>query len=82
MYQFISGIAFELTLIILFGAGSLTVSGIVKTKYSRSAEYQDWRNRYGRMILWICGMVILLCICSIIAKYIQFTSNGEPSLPD
>jgi len=74
MYQFISGIAFEIVLIILFVLGYLSIDGRIKPNRNPSADYEEWRLRNGKIVKLVCIMTIIVLLASIYAKYTQYSA--------
>ncbi len=74
MYQFISGIAFEVILIVLFVLGYLSIDGRIFSNRRQSEDYEEWRLRNGRIVKMVCIMTIIVLLASIFSKYIQFTN--------
>lgn len=74
MYQFISGIAFEVILIVLFVLGYLSIDGRIFSNRRQSEDYEEWRLRNGRIVKMVCIMTIIVLLASVFSKYIQFTN--------
>ena len=75
MYQFINGIAFEIILIILFVMGYLSMLGKIRLGW-QGDDYEDWRQKNGKVVRMVCIMTIIVLLASIFAKYQQFFGDA------
>ncbi|MFN0274208.1 MAG: hypothetical protein ACKVPJ_00560 [Chitinophagales bacterium] len=80
MYQFITGIVFELTIIVIFTVGFLLMNGNIKM-FLGGEEFEDWRLKNGRIVKYICLFTLVMLLASIGMKYILFTSTAPDMLP-
>jgi hypothetical protein len=80
MYQFIIGIAFELTLLVVFTIGFFIMNGNIKM-FLGTEDFEEWRMKNGKIIKYICLLTIIMLLASIIAKYMQFTVPSPDMLP-
>lgn len=80
MYQFITGIAFELTLLVVFSLGFFIMNGNIKMFMGRD-DFEEWRLKNGNLIKFICLLTILMLLASVFAKYMQFHADPVNMLP-
>lgn len=79
MYQFITGITFEIVLIIIFGVGYFVMRGAI-TIGEPTPDFISWRQRNGRIVRMVCIMTIVVLLASIISKYTQYNYEPAPTL--